>query len=420
MHGNGSTVSSDAARPDELPPVVIACHAWFHEQIGGSFKIATDLAEYLAARGHRVCYVCGTSERAPKNPTVDRGVELWRYPIPRSRSPNPANLVAHVRRTYCIVRKLHKHARIQCLNGHTPLQFIGASLAVGRRSVRQVYSVHSPFHEELQSHWQDGSVSLVRRIAIRLAGALERSNCRRATVVQCLSHFTASLLRASTRSEVNAKIAIAPGWVDIERFRPVDVAETRKLLGAEWQTDQPVFFSVRRLEPRMGLDLLVEAGQILREKGQQFRIIIGGSGSAEESLRRQIAGLNLQDYVFLIGRIADGQLPLCFAAADCFVLPTRALECFGLIVLEAFASGTPVIGTPVGAIPELVSQQGDGWLAADATGPALAERMAGFLQRESPWERDTLRNIAEDFSAEKGMERMHRLLLPAAEELGAR
>ena len=412
MYGNCGTKQSDATRPCELPTVVIACHAWFHEQIGGSFKIATDLAEYLAARGHRVCYVCGTSERVPKNPTVDRGVELWRYPFPPSRSPHPANLVAHVRRTYGLVRKLRKNGRIQCVNGHTPLQFIGASLAVGQGSVRQVYSIHSPFDKELQSHWENGSVRLLRRMAIRLARAIERSNCRRACVVQCLSHFTASLLRASTRSEVNAKIAIAPGWVDIERFRPVDVAETRKLLGAEWQTDQPVFFSVRRLEPRMGLDLLVEAARILREQRHRFRIIIGGSGSAEESLRGQIASANLQNHVFLIGRIADGQLPLCFAAADCFVLPTRALECFGLIVLESFATGTPVIATPVGAIPELVSQQGDNWLAADATAPAIADRIACFLRRELAWERDSLRQIAEDYSAEKGMQRMCELLLP--------
>ena len=212
---------------------------------------------------------------------------------------------------------------------------------------------------------------------------------------------------------MDGKIAVAPGWVDIERFRPVvDVTETRKLLGAEWQTDQPVFFSVRRLEPRMGLDLLVEAAQILQEQGHRFRIIIGGSGSAEKSLRRQIASLDLQDQVFLVGRIADGQLRSCFAAADCFVLPTRALECFGLIVLESFATGTPVIATPVGAIPELVSQQGDNWLAADATAPAIADRIACFLRRELAWERDSLRQIAEDYSAEKGMQRMCELLLP--------
>jgi len=184
------------------------------------------------------------------------------------------------------------------------------------------------------------------------------------------------------------------------------------LLGAKWQTERPVFFSVRRLEPRMGLDLLVEAAQILRKRGQEFRIIIGGSGSAEESLHGQIASLNLQDHVFLVGRISEDQLPLCFAAADCFVLPTRALECFGLIVLESFATGTPVIATPVGAIPELVSQQGDGWLAAEASAAAIADRMTSFLRRESLWKRDSLRHVAEDYSVEKGLERMHGLLLP--------
>jgi glycosyltransferase involved in cell wall biosynthesis len=163
----------------------------------------------------------------------------------------------------------------------------------------------------------------------------------------------------------------------------------------------------------MGLDSLVEAAKLLREQELRFRVIIGGSGSAEESLRRQILGEGLQDLVLLAGRISDEHLPLCFAAADCFVLPTRALECFGLIVLESFACGTPVIGTPVGAIPELVSKQGAGWLAADASGRAIADRMAAFLRQDLRWDRASLRRFAEPWAADRRLDQMHQLLLPA-------
>src|SRR5262249_40901914 len=64
---------------------------------------------------------------------------------------------------------------------------------------------------------------------------------------------------------------------------------------------------------------------------------------------------------------------------DCFVLPTRELECFGLVIVEAFASGTPVIATPIGAIPELMAPAPEG-LARDNSPEALGERILAFLR----------------------------------------
>ena len=154
--------------------VLLASHAWFHEQIGGSFKIATDLAEYLAASGHRVCYVCGTAERAPVNPTVVGGVELWRYPYPEWASPHPVNLFGHIRGAYRLTREILRESPVACVNGHSPLQFLGASLAAGKGCGRQVYSVHSPFPEELESNWNGSRQTLDQRVAGWLAWAMER------------------------------------------------------------------------------------------------------------------------------------------------------------------------------------------------------------------------------------------------------
>ena len=63
---------------------------------------------------------------------------------------------------------------------------------------------------------------------------------------------------------------------------------------------------------------------------------------------------NLKESIRLLGHIPDGDLPGLYQAADFFILPTEKLEGFGLVILEAMASGTPVIGTPVGAIPEVI------------------------------------------------------------------
>lgn len=393
--------------------VLIACHAWSYELVGGSFKIATELAQYLAARGRRVLYVCGSREREPVNPTIVDGVELWRYPYPQSPSPHPANVLGHVWGVYGLSKQILRDTPVSCLNGHTPLQFLGASLAVRRQSSRQVYSVHSPFAEELGAGWHTGRRPLAQRLALRLARQVDRRNFRRATLVQAYSQFTADLLAKQHGEKVAGKTLVTPGWVDVERFHPVeDVATIRTMLGGVWQTDQTVFLSVRRLEARMGLEPLVQAAQTLRAQGAEFRLLIGGSGSMEAFLRAQIQAAGLQDTVHLLGRIPDQLLPQCYAAADCFVLPTRALECFGLIILEAYACGTPVIGTPVGAIPELMVPQGAEWLTRGTDAADIADRMAAFLQKQLVADRRELREFACQWRSEIGLERLSEVLLP--------
>lgn len=393
--------------------ILVACHTWFHEHIGGSSKIATDLAEHLAATGYRVCYVCGTREHAFANPTMNRGVELWRYRCPARPSPHPANLLGHVRGTYRLTRQILRAGPITCVNGHTPLQFLGSLLAARGRCERLVYSVHSPFAQELGSGRLSARGRLQKRLTVMAARAIDGFNCRHATTVQCYSDFSASVMAREFGARVHAKTVVKPGWVDVDRFKPAeDIRAVRTALGSAWQTEGPVFLTVRRLEHRMGLESLIRAAGILAAQGLKFRLLIGGAGVLEETLRRQVCEEHLENRVQLLGRISEHTLPLCFAAADCFVLPTRALECFGLIILEAFACGTPVIGTPVGAIPELVSKQGEGWLTPGTGCEAIAERMAAFARKELTVDRTRLRSLALEMRAETGLRNLSQLIVP--------
>ncbi len=396
---------------------LIAAHASANEQFGGAFKVATELAEFLAGRAHRVFYVCGTEERAPVNPQGVNGVELWRYPFPRARSPHPANLLGHVLGAYRLTRQILRQSPPICLNGHGPLQFLGASLAAGKDRVRQVYTVHSPFADEIQANHPSGQAGLRQRMMLMAARSIEGVNCRRATTVHCLSQFTASRIARTYGKSAAEKTVVAQGWVDTCRFRPLaDVQGARAALGPEWQTEKPVFLTVRRLEARMGIDALVEAAGILAGQGFEFRVLVGGSGSLEGDLRQRVQQSGLNGTVRFLGRISEANLPLCFAAADCFVLPTRGLECFGLIILEAYSSGTPVIGTPVGAIPELLALQGEGWLTGDTTAAAIADRMAAFLRGGLVADPRQLCELAGQWRAESGLERLSRILLPRAED----
>jgi glycosyltransferase involved in cell wall biosynthesis len=82
--------------------------------------------------------------------------------------------------------------------------------------------------------------------------------------------------------------------------------------------------------------------------------------------------------------VEDRLLPLAYAACDAFVLPTRALECFGLIALEALSAGRPVLATPVGAIPELIRKFDSSWLARSTGTEAIADLLRQYLTGELP------------------------------------
>jgi glycosyltransferase involved in cell wall biosynthesis len=156
----------------------------------------------------------------------------------------------------------------------------------------------------------------------------------------------------------------------------------------------------------MGLDRLVEAVKQITDEGQTLRLLIGGSGSMEGELRAQIMALGLEDTVFLLGRVPDEQLVDTFAAADCFVLPTTALECFGLITLESYACGVPVIATPVAAIPEIVKQHDASWLTSGTSASEIAVTLRKFLSKELEHDAGGLRKIAESYRVEEKAARL--------------
>ncbi|TWU27161.1 GDP-mannose-dependent alpha-(1-6)-phosphatidylinositol monomannoside mannosyltransferase [Novipirellula galeiformis] len=394
------------------PHLIVACHAWYDDMIGGSFRLASEFAIDLANRGHRVSYVCCAApgkECLPAQEVVD-GVQVHRYSPPAAGTSGRGRMAHHVQQTRMLVEQLDAKNPIVAVSSHSPLQGLGAAKALhSRKNVLINYTVHSPFDDELLSNVA-GNISIATRLSIWMAGRVERRNCALADRVQTLSQFTMDQIAKKYGSVVKGKGIVAPGWVETERFQPAeDRGLLRSQLGGDWRTDHPLFFTLRRLENRMGLDTLVDACALLRQRGHSFRLLIGGGGPLRDELQSRIDAAELRDSVRLLGRLPETQLPLAYAAADCFVLPTRALECFGLIVLEAFACQTPVIATNVAAIPELASQQEMGWMFPPGDSVALADRMECFVTGDLQASKD-LREIALNYDRSRVIDRWSELL----------
>jgi glycosyltransferase involved in cell wall biosynthesis len=398
--GEDCLPASSAIAPRHL---VVVSHAWYDDLIGGSFRLATEFAESAAAQGHAVSYVCCAppAMRALSSRERLRGVDVWRYPAPRDGAPRLSKLRHHVRESGRRVREIAAARPIEVLHGHSPLQFLGAARALHGTTVRKVYVVHSPFDDELLSNVHGAVAPWGLRLAAWLARRVDRECIQRADQVQTDSRYTLETMDLKHPDAMHGKGNVVPGWVDVQRFLPAaDFRALRLGMGGDWNTDLPVFFTLRRLEARMGLDTLIEAAALLARHGRGFRVLIGGSGSLRDRLEQLVVDREVADVVRFLGRIPEEDLPRCYAAADCFVLPTRTLECFGLIVLESFAAGTPVIASNVAAIPELARVQGSEWLFEPGDVAGLSSRMnefrAGRLRLSCP-----VRDFAESYSREK-------------------
>lgn len=172
------------------------------------------------------------------------------------------------------------------------------------------------------------------------------------------------------RSLVSPKgnIDIIPCGTDIHRFGAIDRLAARQQLGIAAQSK--VVFYIGRFDERKGIETLVRAvGQSQLRGNPDLKLIIGGGsrpgqsdGLERDRIESIVAELGMTDFTIFPGRIGDETLPLYYAAADVCVVPSH-YEPFGLVAIEAMASGTPVVASDVGGLQFTVVPEETGLLA---------------------------------------------------------
>ena len=129
----------------------------------------------------------------------------------------------------------------------------------------------------------------------------------------------------------------------------------------------------------MGLENLIDAMESMRRAHPHARLLIGGTGPIAAELEARIRERDLNAHVKLLGFIAEPDLPLAYAAADLSLVPTVALEGFGLITVESLASGTPVMCTPIGGTPEILEGLSSELIFASPSPTDMAARIEAAL-----------------------------------------
>ena len=364
---------------------IVTVAGWIHPDVeGGSFRFIYELNRALARRGHDTAVL--TQRLRPELPAREEidGIRVVRYPA------NASSTLRFYASTFASVRRAVRDELARAARDGEPFDAIHVShpvsafaAASAQKVVPLVHTLYIAYFLEHLDRAAGYHEAVGPTGGDKLAAAILRSmeaftlgRCRRVIV-----------LSDSVRNQVDQyyphvadRTVKIPGGVDLEFFRPSPSrAEARSRLNLP--PVAPILLTVRRLEPRMGINNLLDAMPAIRDAIPGCLLLIGGRGALEGDVRRQIAELGLDDCVRLCGYIAELDLPAYYRAADAFVLPTRALEGFGLVTLEAFACGIPAIVTPAGASPEVAAPV-DPELVAAGTGPRdIADAVIRLLRR---------------------------------------
>lgn len=345
---------------------------------GGGYRYATEVAELLAARGHEVHALYPTPDESLAARERRRGVELHRLTrgeggfLRRWRAANRA-----VRQR--VVELLKGQGEPTLLFSHH------AYLEPALRGLPYAAMLHGPWALEhrfsLQAARRGFGRRLLDELALLVMARIERRMCAGAAHLVVASEYSRSML-SQWHPGLDLPPEVVGGGADLRRFQP---ANDRTSLRAEWGLNEGefLFLTVRRLDPRMGLRLVIKAFAAIARDCPKARLWLAGRGRQESELNGDILAAGLGGRVRLLGFVPEEKLSGLYAAADCVLMPSLDLEGFGLVTAEALASGTPVAASRAGANAEVIEALSPNLLFPAGDAPALTQKLRELLASPS-------------------------------------
>ncbi|MGB9718148.1 MAG: glycosyltransferase family 4 protein [Thermoproteota archaeon] len=337
---------------------IALCSDYFYPKTGGITTHMENLARTLEKRGHEVVIITKTADFNDEAQRA-RGLKVVRIKS-LFRSSQTLDL-PYMDELEEVLRR-EKPEIIHAHHAFSPISLF--SILVGKRlGVKTVLTNHSiQFLYDFNYLWKPSSFimfplkqyinSTDRIIAVSRAAAT------------FISHFT------------DKEVSIIPNGVNVEEYAP----RVKKFDG------KSVLF-VGRLVYRKGLHLLLEAMKQVVDEKKEAELTIAGSGYLSPILKVFAKTLNLQDNVFIREGLSKNELVDLYQKANVFVMPSVFGESFGIVLLEAMASKTPVVATAQGGVQEVVKHMETGLLVRRNKIEGLAKSVLTLLEDEELSER---------------------------------
>lgn len=348
--------------------ILISVELYYPLTIGSAYA-AYRLANGLADRGHEVSIICsgdGLSTRKAKEKKL-KVFRISSFPIPLNRKFRFSPLAHH------LVGPILDEIKPDIIHVQDHL-LIGFSVieAALKRNLPLVGTNH--FHPDNLLHYLNAPPRLEDKI--------------RKAAWKHLNAVFGHLHTLTTPSEVAKKIMQAGGvkkditvvsnGIDLNKFKPRprnEIQAVARKYGLAERKKNILF--VGRLEKEKNIDVLIRAMRVVNQ-AMPARLLICGFGSSEEKLKQLVQELNLENSVKFLGKVPDEDLVKLYNFADLFATAS-GVELQGLVVMEAMASGLPIISSDGMALPELVRDGLNGFIFPNGDYMAAADRILKVL-----------------------------------------
>jgi glycogen(starch) synthase len=357
----------------EYPPIVA----------GGLARHVSKLSEALVRAGVEVHVLTrgGRDVRAGAQPPPSSeagGVVVHRVP----EDAMPLDLDAFVAwvegmnsHMHAAGRQLGKRVRFDLVHGHDWLVAGAAAALAARLRCPYVTTIHATEYGRHQGWVDKHPQSYIHAIETWMTGRAER-------VIAC-SHYMRGHV-ADVFGIPEARVTVIPNGIDCGDLHPVDDLAALRLRFAAPR--ERLVLLVGRLVYEKGFQLALDAlPQVIRRSGR-VRFLVAGSGTHEAELRKQATRLCLDAHGTFMGWIGDDVLHSLYRIADLCVVPS-IYEPFGLVALEAMASGCPCIVADTGGLREVVPNADVGLRFRSRDPRALATMMRRLLDDDALRER---------------------------------
>lgn len=331
---------------------------YFYPKIGGLENYVYNVAKRLAKKEEVIIITTNHDKKKYKEEEINN-MKIYRLPYLIKLSHTPLNPF-----WYFKIKKIIALEKPDVINAHLPVPFI-ADLVCFINPKKTIITYHNDL---VKPSFVLGKIC---KLYYSLIGNYTLKSCKSIIATSDYYVETSEYLRP-----LKKKINIVSPGVDIKIFNP-------KIKKGFLNSKQKKLFFIAQLDKtheHKGLKYLLFALKLVKQKYPKVKLFIGGKGDQLEFYKKLVKRLKLEENIIFLDFISNKNLPLAYKDADITILPTyNGSEGFGMVLAEANACGTPVIGSKVGGIPVVIENNYNGVLVPPKDVKALAMAIIRLL-----------------------------------------
>jgi glycosyltransferase involved in cell wall biosynthesis len=322
------------------------------EKVFGLGRFVQDLAIEQVRTGHEV-HVVTNSMSGRDHEALDNGVQVHRVDFPPPPKP-PDNGSTVTQFNVQLIERVFKDCicpKVDVVNAHDWLTALAGEAAARRRNAAFVATIHDLVVGKRFNELDNES---------RYVGNIEHWLVREADDLICVSHHTREEAIARYGAPADKTHAIYNA-VSEERFKRPDPTLLRRFRRALASDEERLVLYVGRLDPEKGVEILLQAFASVLGEHLRAKLILAGSGTLEEELRKKSIDWGADKATAFAGYVQGEALNYLYHCADVLAVPSL-YEPFGIVALEGMICGAAVVASDTGGLSEILRGGRDGLL----------------------------------------------------------